>query len=180
MYRYHRYDFHTCHWKTFYKHSIFSEPVHLQLDWKTFDASSFLGVPNANLLYVTGHCFWCKFAVHETKHCLQPVHKELFCKRFMNDPHSELGFYCRYLSSDHPLVFDDDCPGLVWSGPAPMKSHGVRGHPSVSLPPLSSICFPLVHMYFPYSLLHYLQGPYLKPTTSRPDSLTTFQKSTHR
>jgi hypothetical protein len=46
----------------------------------------------------------------------------------------------------------------------------VRGHPSVSLPPLSS---PPVHMYSPSSPLYYLQGPYLKPTTSRPHSQLT-------
>jgi hypothetical protein len=38
----------------------------------------------------------------------------------------------------------------------------------------------LVHMYSPSPPLYYLQGSYLKPTTSRPECLTTFQKSTHR
>jgi hypothetical protein len=37
-----------------------------------------------------------------------------------------------------------------------------------------------VHMYSPSSPLYYLQGPYLQPTTFRPDGPTTFQKSTHR
>jgi hypothetical protein len=35
-------------------------------------------------------------------------------------------------------------------------------------------------MYSPSSPLYYLQGPYLKLMISRPDSPTTFQKSTHR
>jgi hypothetical protein len=39
---------------------------------------------------------------------------------------------------------------------------------------------PPVHMYSPSSPLYHFQGPYLKPTTSRPDCPTTFQKSTHR
>jgi hypothetical protein len=52
----------------------------------------------------------------------------------------------------------------------------------------TSICFltsPIlshslpVHMYSPSSPLYYLQGPYLKPTTSRPNGPTTLQKSTH-
>jgi hypothetical protein len=38
---------------------------------------------------------------------------------------------------------------------------------------------PPVHMYSPSSPLHYLQGPYLKLATSRPDGPMTFQKSTH-
>jgi hypothetical protein len=53
----------------------------------------------------------------------------------------------------------------------------------------TSVCFltsPLlshfspVHMYSPSSPLYHLQGPHLKLTTSRPDSLTTFQKLTHQ
>jgi hypothetical protein len=52
----------------------------------------------------------------------------------------------------------------------------------------TSICFltspilshsPPIYMYSPSSPLYYLQEPYLKPTTSRPDGLMTFQKSTH-
>jgi hypothetical protein len=39
---------------------------------------------------------------------------------------------------------------------------------------------PPVHMYPPSPPLYYLQGSYLKPTTSRPKCPTTFQKSTHR
>jgi hypothetical protein len=39
---------------------------------------------------------------------------------------------------------------------------------------------PPVHMYSPSSPLYYLQGPYLKPTTSRPNGPTTSQKSTNR
>jgi hypothetical protein len=35
-------------------------------------------------------------------------------------------------------------------------------------------------MYSPYSPLYYLQGSYLRPTTSRPDWPMTFQKSTHQ
>jgi hypothetical protein len=35
-------------------------------------------------------------------------------------------------------------------------------------------------MYSPSSPLYYLQGPYLKPMTSRSDSPMTSQKSTHR
>jgi hypothetical protein len=45
--------------------------------------------------------------------------------------------------------------------------------------PLFSYSSP-VHMYFPYSLLYHLQGPYLKLMTSRPDGMMTFQKSTHQ
>jgi hypothetical protein len=37
----------------------------------------------------------------------------------------------------------------------------------------------LVHMYSPSPPLYYLQGSYLKPTTSRPECPTTFQKLTH-
>jgi hypothetical protein len=53
----------------------------------------------------------------------------------------------------------------------------------------TSVCFltspilshsPPVHMYSPSSPLYYLQGPYLKPMTSRPDGPMTFQKSTHQ
>jgi hypothetical protein len=36
-----------------------------------------------------------------------------------------------------------------------------------------------IHMYSPSSPLYYLQGSYLRPTTSRPECPTTFQKSTH-
>jgi hypothetical protein len=39
---------------------------------------------------------------------------------------------------------------------------------------------PPVHMYSPSPPLYYLQKSYLRPTTSRPDCPTTFQKSTHR
>jgi hypothetical protein len=39
---------------------------------------------------------------------------------------------------------------------------------------------PPVHMYSPSSPLYYLQGSYLRPMASRPDCLTTVQKSTHR
>jgi hypothetical protein len=35
-------------------------------------------------------------------------------------------------------------------------------------------------MYSPSPPLYYLQGSYLKPTTSRPECPMTFQKSTHR
>jgi hypothetical protein len=38
---------------------------------------------------------------------------------------------------------------------------------------------PPVHMYSPSSPLYHFQGPYLQLTTSRPDHLMTFQKSTH-
>jgi hypothetical protein len=39
---------------------------------------------------------------------------------------------------------------------------------------------PPVHMYSHSSPLYHLQGPYLKPTTSRPGGPTAFQKLTHR
>jgi hypothetical protein len=39
---------------------------------------------------------------------------------------------------------------------------------------------PPVHMYSPSSPLYYRQGSYLRPTTSRPNCPTTFQKSTHQ
>jgi hypothetical protein len=35
-------------------------------------------------------------------------------------------------------------------------------------------------MYSPSSPLYYLQGPYLKLMTSRPNGLTISQKSTHQ
>jgi hypothetical protein len=67
------------------------------------------------------------------------------------------------------------CPRLSWH-----LWTCVRGHPSISLLPLSS---PTLHLFIclhPPSPLYYLQGPCLRPTTSRPDSPTTFQKSTHQ
>jgi hypothetical protein len=39
---------------------------------------------------------------------------------------------------------------------------------------------PPVHMYSLSSPLYYFQGPYLQPTTSKPDGPTTSQKSTNR
>jgi hypothetical protein len=39
---------------------------------------------------------------------------------------------------------------------------------------------PPVHMYSHSSPLYHFQGPYLQPTTSRPNGLMTCQKSTHR
>jgi hypothetical protein len=55
----------------------------------------------------------------------------------------------------------------------------VRGHPSVSLPPLSSPTLPFFICISP-TPLYYLQGPYLKFNDSHIQSPMTFQMSTHQ
>jgi hypothetical protein len=59
-------------------------------------------------------------------------------------------------------------------------AHPVRGHLSVSLPPLSSPTLPLFICIPPPSPLYHLQGPHLKLMTSMPDSVMTFWRLTHQ
>jgi hypothetical protein len=60
----------------------------------------------------------------------------------------------------------------------PRLSSSVRGHPSVSLLPLSSPTSPLF-ICTPPTPLYHLQGPHSKANNSRTHNLMTFQKSTH-
>jgi hypothetical protein len=122
-------DFHTFHWHTFFHDSVFSKPVHLQINCCTFDALSCLSPHDTDLLFCTGCCFICKTSTYHSEKCTMKSPSVWFCQ-------------CKG-TSVHFLT-------------SPILSHS-----------------PPVHMYSPSSPLYYLQGPYLRPTTSKPDCLTT-------
>jgi hypothetical protein len=63
--------------------------------------------------------------------------------------------------------------------PVVKLSIAVRGHPSVSLPPLSSPTLPLFICILPTPLYH-LQGPHPKADDLCIQSPTTFRRSTHQ
>jgi hypothetical protein len=66
---------------------------------------------------------------------------------------------------------------LGWDMPKALWAEAVRGHPSISLPPLSSPTLPLFICILPTPLYH-LQGPHPKANDLRIQSLTTFRMST--
>jgi hypothetical protein len=106
------YDFHHTHWVSFYKRSVFSDPIYVVVNCFMFDTLSRLSPDDANLFFSAGHCFVCHNALHCVEQCPVKGHHILFCK-WLDDPHHK--WWLPVSSHEYwwTVGWDDDCPGLV-------------------------------------------------------------------
>jgi hypothetical protein len=77
---------HSSHSYEFFSKSLFSPPVIVSISCLTFDAVSCLTPADANLCFVTKHCFVCRIANHHSDACPQRCLGMLLCKR-LDDVH---------------------------------------------------------------------------------------------